>query len=45
MGEWNRMKIRVKGGHVTTWLNGVQMIDLNDEKIGSKTGSIALQIH
>lgn len=45
MGEWNRMKIRVEGGHVTTWLNGVQMIDLHDEKIGSKTGSIALQIH
>ena len=45
MGEWNRMKIRVEGGHVTTWLNGIQMIDLHDEKIGSKTGSIALQIH
>src|SRR5680860_58270 len=21
MGEWNKMKIRVVGGHVTTWLN------------------------
>jgi hypothetical protein len=45
MGKWNRMKIRVLEGHVTTWLNGVQMIDLQDEKIGSKTGSISLQIH
>jgi hypothetical protein len=27
-GEWNTMKIRVVGGHVTTWLNGTQMIDL-----------------
>lgn len=45
MGKWNTMKIRVQGGHVTTWLNGVQMIDLNDEKIASRTGSIALQIH
>lgn len=45
MGKWNTMKIRVQGGHVTTWLNGVPMIDLNDEKIGSRTGSIALQIH
>ena len=44
-GEWNTMKIRVVGGHVTTWLNGKQMIDLKDEKIGKANGSIALQIH
>lgn len=44
-GEWNTMKIRVVGGHVTTWLNGVEMIDLEDEEIGKATGSIALQIH
>lgn len=44
-GEWNTMKIRVVGGHVTTWLNGQQMIDLEDEKIGKANGSIALQIH
>lgn len=44
-GEWNTMKIRVVGGHVTTWLNGKQMIDLKDEKIGNANGSIALQIH
>ena len=35
MGEWNRMRVRVAGGRVTTWLNGVQMIDLEDEKIGA----------
>ena len=45
MGKWNTMKIRVLGDDVTTWLNGVQMIHLKDEKIGSRTGSIALQIH
>jgi hypothetical protein len=45
MGKWNTMKIRVVGDHVITWLNGVQMIDLHDAKIGSRTGSIALQIH
>ena len=44
-GEWNTMKIRVIGGRVTTWLNGRQMIDLTDEKIGKANGSIALQIH
>ncbi|TXH24350.1 MAG: DUF1080 domain-containing protein [Cyclobacteriaceae bacterium] len=44
-GEWNKMKIVVKGNVVTTWLNGEQMITLTDEKIGSRTGKIALQIH
>lgn len=43
--EWNKMKIVVKGNVVTTWLNGEQMITLNDDKIGSRTGKIALQIH
>ncbi len=45
MGEWNTMKIRVVGGHVTTWLNGHQMVDLEDEKIAKGKGAIALQIH
>lgn len=44
-GEWNKMKIRVKGDEVTTWLNGHQMITLKDEKIGKGVGFIALQIH
>ena len=45
MGEWNKMKIRVVGDRVTTWLNGKKMVDFEDEKIGQATGSIALQIH
>ena len=45
MGEWNKMKIRVVGPQITTWLNGEQMVDLNDEKIGKGKGAIALQIH
>lgn len=44
-GEWNKMKIRVKGNVVTTWLNDVEMITLDDEKIGERSGKIALQIH
>lgn len=44
-GEWNTMKVRVKGDEVTTWLNGEQMITLKDDKIGSVSGKIALQIH
>ena len=45
MGEWNTMHIRAVGDRVTTWLNGVQMIDLVDETIGEAEGHIALQIH
>jgi Domain of Unknown Function (DUF1080) len=45
MGEWNTMKILVRGDEVTTWLNGHQMVYLKDEKIGQGTGFIALQIH
>lgn len=45
MGEWNQMRIRVKGDHVTTWLNGQEMVDIHDEKIGQAEGVIALQIH
>jgi hypothetical protein len=43
--EWNTMVVQVKGNKVTTWLNGQQMIELQDEKIGSTEGKIALQIH
>lgn len=45
MGEWNAMRIRAVGPHVTTWINGVRMVDLVDQKIGEATGHIALQIH
>ena len=44
-GEWNTMKVRVKGDDVTTWLNGTEMIHLVDLKIGAANGKIALQIH
>lgn len=45
MGEWNKMKIRLEGDHVTTWLNGHEMCDMTDAKIAEGKGSIALQIH
>ncbi|PRX43089.1 3-keto-disaccharide hydrolase [Salegentibacter salegens] len=44
-GEWNKLKIRVKDNQVTSWLNGVEMVDFSDEKIGAANGKIALQIH
>lgn len=45
MGEWNTMKIRAAGPKVTTWLNGEEMIRIEDQKIGEGKGAIALQIH
>lgn len=45
MGEWNKMRIEVIGDKVTTYLNGEQMVELQDEKIGQADGVIALQIH
>ncbi|MFI3315386.1 MAG: DUF1080 domain-containing protein [Rikenellaceae bacterium] len=44
-GEWNTMRIKVDGDRVTTWLNGTEMVDITDEKIGNGKGRIALQIH
>src|SRR5690606_32810156 len=44
-GEWNELKIKVDGDEVTSWLNGHQMVQLKDEKIGAGKGFIALQIH
>jgi len=45
MGEWNTLRIKVQGGNVKTWLNGQEMVDFNDDKIGAGQGRIALQIH
>ena len=45
MGEWNNMKVKVLDNEVTTWINGVKMINLKDDLIGKANGSIALQIH
>ncbi len=45
MGEWNSLRVRVVGDRVTSWLNGVEMIDLHDDMIGAAEGVIALQIH
>ncbi len=45
MGDWNKMKIKVEGDKVITWINGTRMISLTDQKLGDGKGSIALQIH
>lgn len=42
---WNRGKIKVHNDEITTWLNGNQISNIKDSKIGAATGFIALQIH
>ncbi len=44
-GQWNTLKIRLSGDRLISWLNGVEMVSITDEKIGAGEGSIALQIH
>ena len=44
-GKWNKLRLRVEGDKVQTWLNGKPMVDFSDENIGKGIGSIALQIH
>lgn len=44
-GDWNHMKIKVKGDEVTSWVNGVEMVSIDDKIIGKGEGSILLQIH
>lgn len=44
-GEWNKMKIVVKGDNVTSYLNGVEMVNYSDAKIGEGKGGVLLQIH
>ncbi|HVZ25776.1 MAG TPA: DUF1080 domain-containing protein [Sediminibacterium sp.] len=45
MGEWNHLRLYVRGDTVQTWLNGHPIIRLEDAKIGAGKGFIALQIH
>jgi len=44
-GDWNVLRLKVVGGHVQTWLNGVAMTDIEDELIGCTPGRLMLQIH
>lgn len=44
-GDWNKMKIVVKGENVTSYLNGVEMVNFSDSKIGEGEGGVLLQIH
>jgi len=44
-GQWNKYRVLAKGNHIKTWVNGVPVADLVDEKSGHKCGFIGLQVH
>jgi hypothetical protein len=44
-GEWNKMRIVVKGDNVTSYLNGTEMVNFSDSKIAEGKGGVLLQIH
>ena len=45
MNKWNKMKIIIMDDKVETFVNGIEMVNINDSKISKGNGSIALQIH
>lgn len=44
-GEWNDLKVSVQGPQITTYLNGVRVVDYTDPTPKFTEGVIALQIH
>ncbi len=44
-GEWNKYRVVAKGKSIKTWVNGVPVADLVDEKTNMASGFIGLQVH
>jgi hypothetical protein len=44
-GEWNQYLVRAEGKSIKTWVNGVPVADLVDEKTSMMKGFIGLQVH
>lgn len=44
-GEWNRIEVRSVDNHVTTWVNGIRVVDFDDPDPRLTEGSFALQLH
>jgi len=44
-GEWNQYHVKAVGKSIKTWVNGVPVADLIDDKTGFSTGFIGLQVH
>ena len=44
-GEWNEYYVKAVGDHIQTWVNGVPIADLHDDKTEMSSGFIGLQVH
>jgi hypothetical protein len=44
-GEWNQYRVVAKGKHIQTWVNGVKIVDFEEDKTGMDSGFIGLQVH
>jgi len=44
-GEWNKYHVIADGKSIKTWVNGVPVADLTDEKSNMAKGFIGLQVH
>jgi hypothetical protein len=44
-GEWNSYRVKAVGKKIQTWVNGVPVANLVDEKSGMYSGFIGLQVH
>lgn len=44
-GQWNAYRVLAVGKSIKTWVNGVPVADLIDEKSGMASGFIGLQVH
>lgn len=44
-GQWNDLEVSVRGNHIVTRLNGVQIVDYTDTSPKFTDGVIGLQIH
>lgn len=45
VGEWNEIEIRSTGNKITSWVNGIRVLDHVDEGQKLFEGSFALQLH
>lgn len=44
-GEWNAIEIRAIGNRITSWINGIRIVDFYDENPQVFEGGFALQLH
>ncbi|MDG1890705.1 MAG: DUF1080 domain-containing protein [Verrucomicrobiota bacterium] len=44
-GEWNRFRVKAQGSRIKTWINDLQVADLEEDVSEFKEGFVALQVH